>query len=164
MKPGEIGEICSRGENVMLEYYDEPEQTKAFWKHGWAWTGDVGAIDEDGFITLVDRSKDMIISGGENVYPKEIENALYAHPSVAECAVFGIPDDKWGEVPAAFIQLKAGAKASEAEFISHCEQHLARFKRPRLLKFVDSFPKTPIGKIQKNVLKEPFWTDKDKKI
>ncbi len=164
VQPGEIGEICSRGENVMLEYYDEPEQTANFWKHGWAWTGDVGTIDEQGFITLVDRSKDMIISGGENVYPKEIENALYGHPAVAECAVFGIPDEKWGEVPAAFIQLKAGMAATREEFVAHCEEHLARFKRPRYLEFVESFPKTPIGKIQKNLLKEPFWKEREKRI
>ncbi len=161
---GEIGEIVSRGENVMLEYYNEPEQTAAFWKHGWAHTGDVGTIDEDGFITLVDRSKDMIISGGENVYPKEIENAIYEHEAVAECAVFGIPDDKWGEVPAAYVQLKAIAAISEDELVEHCAQRLARFKRPRIVKFVTEFPKTPIGKIQKNILREPYWKDREKKI
>ncbi len=161
---GEIGEIVSRGDNVMIEYYGEPEQTSAFWKHGWAHTGDVGTIDEDGFITLVDRSKDMIISGGENVYPKEIENAIYEHGAVAECAVFGIPDDKWGEVPAAFVQLKAGAKLDENELVAHCAARLARFKRPRLVKFVDGFPKTPIGKIQKNILREPYWKDREKNI
>ncbi|MFN0263198.1 class I adenylate-forming enzyme family protein [Tepidamorphus sp. 3E244] len=161
---GEIGEIVSRGENVMLEYYNEPEQTEAFWKHGWAHTGDVGTIDADGFITLVDRSKDMIISGGENIYPKEIENAIYDHPAVAECAVFGIPDDKWGEVPAAYVMLKADQSLSEEELVEHCAERLARFKRPQLVKFVETFPKTPIGKIQKNILREPFWNDREKKI
>jgi acyl-CoA synthetase (AMP-forming)/AMP-acid ligase II len=164
VRPGEIGEIVSRGENVMLEYYGEPEQTAAFWKHGWAHTGDVGTIDEDGFITLVDRSKDMIISGGENIYPKEIENAIYEHEGVSECAVFGIPDDKWGEVPVAYVLLKANASATEPDLVAHCEQRLARFKRPRLIKFVTDFPKTPIGKIQKNILREPFWKNRDKKI
>lgn len=162
--PGEVGEIASRGENVMLEYYDEPEQTKAFWKNGWAVTGDLGIMDEDGFITLVDRAKDMIISGGENIYPKEIENVLYDHPAVAECAVFGIPDDKWGEVPAAYVTLKAEADISEDDLVAHCAEHLARFKRPRLVKFVESFPKTPIGKIQKNILRENYWKDREKKI
>ncbi|MEJ8570615.1 long-chain-fatty-acid--CoA ligase [Microbaculum marinum] len=162
--PGEIGEIVSRGHNVMLEYYDEPEQTAAFWKHGWAHTGDVGTIDEDGFITLVDRSKDMIISGGENVYPKEIENAIYEHEAVAECAVFGIPDDKWGEVPAAYVLLKSGSELSEETLVEHCAARLARFKRPRVVKFVEDFPKTPIGKIQKNILREPYWKDREKKI
>ncbi len=161
---GEIGEIVSRGDNVMLEYYNEPDQTAAFFKHGWAWTGDVGTIDDEGFITLVDRSKDMIISGGENVYPKEIENAIYEHDDVYECAVFGIPDDKWGEVPAAYVSLKEGATISEDDLVAHCADRLARFKRPRLVKFVDDFPKTPIGKIQKNLLKDPYWEAQVKKI
>lgn len=164
VKPGEIGEVVSRGENVMLEYYNEPEQTENFFRKGWGWTGDLATIDEDGFITLVDRSKDMIISGGENIYPKEIENVLYEHASVAECAVFGIPDDKWGEVPAAYVQIKSSISVSEDELIAHCAERLARFKRPRLVKFVPDFPKTPIGKIQKNILREPYWKDREKKI
>lgn len=164
VSPGEVGELVSRGENVMLEYYNEPEQTAKFFKHGWGWTGDLAVADEQGFITLVDRSKDMIISGGENVYPKEIEDAIYRLDAVAECAVFGIPDDKWGEVPAAYVLLKAGAGMTEAELTAHCEDKLPRFKRPRLVKFVESFPKTPIGKIQKNILREPYWVDREKKI
>ncbi len=164
VRPGEVGELVSRGENVMLEYYNEPEQTARFFKHGWGWTGDLAIRDEQGFITLVDRSKDMIISGGENVYPKEIEDAIYQLEAVCECAVFGIPDDKWGEVPAAYVQLKAGADLAEAELAAHCQERLSRFKRPRLVKFVESFPKTPIGKIQKNLLREPYWTDREKKI
>lgn len=161
---GEIGEIASRGNNVMIEYYNEPEQTKAFWRNGWALTGDLAIKDEDGFIFLVDRAKDMMISGGENVYPKEIEDALYELEQVAECAVFGIPDDKWGEVPAAYVLLHEGAELSEAAIIAHCEQRLARFKRPRLVKFVNDFPKTPIGKIQKNLLRDKYWADREKKI
>lgn len=162
--PGEIGEIVSRGDNVMLEYYDEPEQTAAFWRHGWAHTDDVGTIDEDGFITLIDRSKDMIISGGENVYPKEIENALYEHEAIAECAVFGVPDEKWGEVPAAYVCLKEKTAITENDLIAHCASRLALFKRPRIVRFVDDFPKTPIGKIQKNILREPYWADRKKNI
>lgn len=164
VKPGEIGEIAARGDNVMLEYYNDPEQTKAFWRNGWAWSGDLATIDEDGFLSLVDRSKDMIISGGENIYPKEIENVLYSHHAVAECAVFGIPDEKWGEVPAAHVQLKPGAVASEEDLVDHCVERLARFKRPRLVKLVDSFPKTPIGKIQKNLIREAYWAGRDKRI
>jgi acyl-CoA synthetase (AMP-forming)/AMP-acid ligase II len=164
VKPGEIGELVSRGENVMLEYYGEPEQTAAFMKHGWAWTGDVGTIDEVGFITLVDRSKDMIILGGENVYPKEIENVIYEHPDVFECAVFGIPHDKWGEVPAAYVVLREGATLDEAKLVDFCAERLARFKRPRVMKFVDGFPKTAIGKIQKNILREPYWQGRTKNI
>jgi acyl-CoA synthetase (AMP-forming)/AMP-acid ligase II len=164
VKVGEVGEICARGENVMLEYYNEPEQTRAFWRHGWAWSGDLATIDADGFVTLVDRSKDMIISGGENIYPKEIEDVFYKHAAVAECAVFGVPDDKWGEVPVAYVNLKVGIQASTDELIEHCAQWLARFKRPRWVKLVDDFPKTPIGKIQKNVLRQPYWSGRDKKI
>jgi len=161
---GELGEIASRGHNVMLEYYKEPEQTAAIWRNGWALTGDVGVMDDEGFITLVDRAKDMVISGGENVYPKEVENVLYELEPVAECAVFGIPDDKWGEVLAAYVLLHPQAQLSEAQIVAHCEQRLARFKRPRLIRFVDSFPKTPIGKIQKNLLREKYWINREKKI
>lgn len=162
--PGVIGELVSRGANVMLEYYNEPEQTAKFFRHGWGWTGDLAVMDEAGFVTLVDRSKDMIISGGENIYPKEIENAIFGLDAVAECAVFGIPDEKWGEVPAAYILLKAGAVLETETVVAHCEKTLARFKRPRLVTFVESFPKTPIGKIQKNLLREPFWAGREKNI
>ncbi|MDR4127068.1 class I adenylate-forming enzyme family protein [Yanghanlia caeni] len=162
--PGVVGEVASRGHNVMLEYYNEPEQTASFWRNGWAVTGDLAIMDDEGFITLVDRAKDMIISGGENIYPKEIEDAIYGLPQVAECAVFGVPDDKWGEVPAAYILLREGAQLTEAEIEAHCEKILARFKRPRLIKFVTEFPKTPIGKIQKNLLREEYWAGKEKKI
>jgi acyl-CoA synthetase (AMP-forming)/AMP-acid ligase II len=106
----------------------------------------------------------MIISGGENVYPKEIENAIYDHQAVAECAVFGIPHDKWGEVPAAYVCLKDKAELSEQDLVAHCAARLAQFKRPRVVKFVDEFPKTPIGKIQKNILREPYWQAREKKI
>jgi acyl-CoA synthetase (AMP-forming)/AMP-acid ligase II len=164
--PGELGEIGSRGDNLMLEYYNEPEQTAAFFKlgGGWGLTGDVGVMDAEGFITLVDRAKDMLISGGENVYPKEIEDVIYRLDAVSECAVFGVPDDKFGELPAAYISLKPGASLTEAEVVAHCTRHLAEFKRPRVVKFVSDFPKTPIGKIQKNLLREPYWRDRMKKI
>ncbi len=163
---GEVGEVVSWGDNVMLEYYNEPDQTREFFKHqnGIGWTGDLATMDEEGFITLVDRSKDMIISGGENIYPKEIENVLYEHPAVAECAVFGIPDAKWGEIPAAYICLKPDQRVTVEELDAHCASRLARFKRPRLIEFVDGFPKTPIGKIQKNLLRDPFWQEREKKI
>ena len=164
--PGEIGEVVSRGDNLMREYYGEPEQTKNFFKlnDGWGWSGDLATIDAEGFVTLVDRSKEMLISGGENVYPSEIERAIYRLEPVQECAVFGIPDEKFGELPAVHIQLKPGAALDEAAVVAHCETHLARFKRPRLIKFVDGFPKTPIGKIQKNVIKEAYWQGRTKKI
>ncbi len=167
--PGELGEIASRGDNLMLGYYNEPEQTAAFYKFpdhlpGWGFTGDVGTIDADGFVTLVDRAKDMLISGGENVYPKEIEDVLYQLPQVAECAVFGVPDAKFGELPAAYLLLKPGEVLDEAQVLAHVESRLARLKRPRLIRFVTEFPKTPIGKIQKNLLKEPHWQGHGKKL
>jgi len=164
--PGEIGEVVSKGDNLMREYYNEPEQTADFFKlkDGWGWSGDLATIDADGFITLIDRSKDMIISGGENIYPKEIETVIYELEAVAECAVFGIPDDKWGEVPAAYLSLKPDQALDEQTVVDHCAAKLARFKRPRLIRFVDDFPKTPIGKIQKNVLKEEYWKAREKKI
>ena len=163
---GEIGEVVSRGDNLMQAYYNEPEQTREFFKlgDGWGWSGDLATIDEDGFITLIDRSKDMIISGGENIYPKEIETVLYELSQVAECAVFGVPDEKWGEVPAAYIQLKPDQTLSPDTVTAHCANKLARFKRPRVVRFVDDFPKTPIGKIQKNILKQEFWSQREKKI
>jgi acyl-CoA synthetase (AMP-forming)/AMP-acid ligase II len=106
----------------------------------------------------------MIISGGENIYPKEIETVIYGHEAVLECAVFGIPDDKFGEVPAAYVKLKTGVSATTGEIEALCVEHLARFKRPRLIRFVEDFPKTPIGKIQKTILKEPYWKDRPKKL
>jgi len=164
--PGEIGEVVSRGDNLMLRYYDEPEQTTEFFKlgDGWGWSGDVGTIDTDGFITLIDRSKDMMICGGENVYPKEIESVIFELPAVAECAVFGVPDEKWGEVPIAYVSLQPDAELTEEVLIEHCTNRLARFKRPRLVRFVTDFPKTAIGKIQKTALRDTYWQDQEKKI
>lgn len=166
LPPGETGDIVTRGDQVFDSYYNDPEETaKAFkLQGGWLLTGDVGFLDEEGFLTLVDRSKDMLVSGGENVYPAEIENALYGHDAVVECAVFGIPDERWGEVAAAHVVLSADAVISEDELIDFCAQKLARFKRPRVIKFVDSLPKTPVGKIRKNELREPYWVGRGKKI
>lgn len=162
---GEPGEVVTKGLHNMMEYYNDPVQTKdAFTVDGWLKTGDVGYLDEDGFLFLVDRSKDMIISGGENVYPTEIENALYTHDAVNECAVFGIPDDHWGELPAAHVVLEAGQSIDEDALIDYCATKIARHKRPRLIKFVDSLPKTAVGKIQKNAIKEAYWTDRDRSI
>jgi acyl-CoA synthetase (AMP-forming)/AMP-acid ligase II len=166
LPPGEIGDIVTRGEQVFDEYFNDPDETaRAFsLPDGWLLTGDVGFIDEDGFLTLVDRSKDMLVSGAENVYPAEIENALYQHAAVAECAVFGIPDERWGEVPAAHVVLSPDASISEDELIDFCATRIARFKRPRIVKFVSSLPKTPVGKIRKNELRAPYWAGRDKKI
>jgi acyl-CoA synthetase (AMP-forming)/AMP-acid ligase II len=163
---GEIGDIVTRGDQVFDEYFNDPEETAKAKRlsDGWLLTGDVGFLDEDGYLTLVDRSKDMLVSGAENVYPAEIENALYKHAAVAECAVFGIPHERWGEVPAAHVVLAPGAVVSEQELIDYCVNSIARFKRPRLVRFVDKLPKTAVGKIQKNELRAPYWEGHKRKI
>jgi acyl-CoA synthetase (AMP-forming)/AMP-acid ligase II len=163
---GETGDIVTRGLQLFDEYFNDPNETAAAFRlpDGWLLTGDVGFIDEDGFLTLVDRSKDMLVSGAENVYPVEIENALYQHQAVAECAVFGIPHERWGEVPAAHVVLSPGASISENELIDFCATKIARFKRPRVIKFVEDLPKTAVGKIRKNELREFYWAGQDKKI
>lgn len=162
---GEIGDIVTRGDQLFDEYYNDPEETANAFKlpNGWLLTGDTGFLDKDGFLTLVDRSKDMLVSGGENVCPAEIENALYQHEAVAECAVFGIPDNCWGEVPAAHVVLAPDNAVSEDELIAFCALKIARFKRPRVVKFVESLPKTSIGKIRKNALREPYWAGHETK-
>jgi fatty-acyl-CoA synthase len=164
--PGTVGEIVTRGAHVLKEYWDEPEQTAALFRSGdgWMWTGDLGVCDADGFITLVDRSKDMIISGGENIYPTEIENALYQHAAVAECAVFGIPDERWGEAVAAHVVLRDAASVTEDALIAFAGERVARHKRPRLVRFVERLPKTAIGKVQKNVIRAAYWQGRERKI
>ncbi len=164
--PGVVGEIVTRGEHVLREYWNDPEQTTALFRTGggWLWTGDLGVRDVDGFISLVDRSKDMIVSGAENIYPSEIENVLFQHPAVLECAVFGIPDDKWGEAPVAHVVLRPGRQASAEELIDFVAGRIARFKRPRLVEFVERLPKTAVGKVQKNVLREPYWRGRPRRI
>jgi acyl-CoA synthetase (AMP-forming)/AMP-acid ligase II len=163
---GVIGEIVTRGAHVLKEYWDEPQQTAALFRSGdgWLWTGDLGVCDADGFISLVDRSKDMIISGGENIYPTEIENVLYEHEAVAECAVFGVPDERWGEVPAAHVVLRAGCRLLEDALIAFAAGRMARHKRPRLVRFVEALPKTAIGKVQKNVIRAAYWQGRERKI
>lgn len=159
VKPGEVGELCSRGANVMREYYNNPEETARFFKKGWGWTGDLGRMDEEGFIYLIDRSKDMLISGGENIYPKEIENAIFLHEHVADCAVIGIPDEKWGEAPVAYVIPHSGVDLTAEELIEHCNKKLSRFKVPHLVLIVDSLPKTSMGKVQKHNLRAQYLED-----
>jgi len=162
---GQAGELLIRGPGVTPGYWHHETATReAILPGGWLRSGDIVRCDDEGDFYIVDRAKDMVISGGENVYPKEVENVLYELEPVAECAVFGIPDDKWGEVLAAYVLLHPQAQLTEAQIVAHCEARLARFKRPRLVRFVDSFPKTPIGKIQKNLLREKYWINREKKI
>ena len=156
--PGEVGELALRGPNLMHGYFEEPDETAAYFKSadGWGWTGDLGYADEEGIVTLVGRSKELIISGGMNIYPAELEDILTAHPDIAECAAFGVPDDHWGELPAAAVVLRAGAEVSDSEIIEYCAERVARFKRVRFVKFLESLPRTQSGKVKRKQLKERF--------
>jgi acyl-CoA synthetase (AMP-forming)/AMP-acid ligase II len=150
---GEAGEILVRGPHNMKEYWNQPEATAATMVDGWLHTGDIAVQDEEGFVTIQDRIKDMIISGGENVYPAEIENILLQHPAIADAAVIGQDSEKWGESPMAVI-VKKDSNLTEAEVLEHCSSKLARFKLPRGAVFIDEIPRNPSGKILKRVLRD----------
>ena len=154
---GEVGEIIVRSKHIMVEYWHKPDDTQANIVNGWLHTGDMGRCDEKGYIYIVDRKKDMIISGGENVYPREVEEAIYQHPAVQEAAVIGIPDPYWVEKVHAVVVLKKGASTTANELISFCKQELARYKAPKSVEFVDSLPKNAAGKILKRELREKYW-------
>jgi len=162
---GTVGEVCVRGDNVMLGYWNKPEQTAEALRGGWMHTGDGGYMDEQGFVYIVDRVKDMIISGGENVYSAEVENAVYQHSAVAECAVIGIPHEKWGEQVHVVVRLVDGADADEASIIEFSHTLIAGFKCPRSVSFVaEPLPLSGAGKILKTELRKPFWGGKDKAV
>jgi len=152
----EVGEIIVRGNNIMKGYWRDPEATNKAIIDGWLHTGDLATIDKDSYINIVDRDKDMIITGGENVASAEIEMAFYSHPAVLECAVIGVPDLKWGEVPKALVVLKPDKKATAKDLLGHCATKLAKFKVPKSVEFLESLPKTGTSKIQKNVLREKY--------
>lgn len=153
--PGEVGEIVVRSINNMAAYWRLPEETASTLIDGWLHTGDMARRDSEGFLYLVDRKKDVIITGGFNVYPKEVEDVLYRHKAVAETAVVGFPDEEWGETLAAFIVLRPGESATEAELLKLCSEHLAAYKKPRQFRFVDKLPLSPVGKIMRRALREP---------
>ncbi len=161
---GEIGEVICRGDSVIPAYWNNEEATKRALRDGWLWTGDMGSIDEDGFLTLKDRSKDMIISGGENIYSTQVEAAIHQHPAVLESAVFGIPDEVWGEAVKAVVVLKPGTTATAAQIIATAGEHLASYQKPKSVDFVDALPKAPTGKILKRELRDPYWQDADKNV
>jgi long-chain acyl-CoA synthetase len=150
---GELGEVCVRGRNVMVGYYRNPEETARTVRAGWLHTGDMGRLDDDGFLFIVERKKDLIIRGGFNIYPREVEEVLYAHPKVAEAAVVGMKDPLMGEDVLAFVVLRSGERASAEEIGAFCEGRLARFKCPKQIRFVESLPKSPIGKILRKELR-----------
>jgi fatty-acyl-CoA synthase len=159
-----MGELVLRGNDLMLGYYDDEEATAAAQLDGWFRTGDVGVRHSDGYVELRDRSKDMIVSGGENITSVEVEQAIASHPAVLEVAVVGVPDAKWGERPAAYVTLKDGASANEEEIIGHVRGLLASYKAPREVVFVDKLPKTSTGKILKYGLRETAWQGRDRNI
>jgi fatty-acyl-CoA synthase len=154
--PGEVGEIVHRSPHAMLGYWNDPEKTAATFHGGWFHSGDLGVIDEEGYLSVVDRKKDMIKTGGENVASREVEEAIYAHPAVQEVAIFGIPDPKWIEAVTAAVVLRAGEQASETELIAFCRERLAAFKAPKHVVLVDALPKNASGKILKRDLRERF--------
>jgi long-chain acyl-CoA synthetase len=156
--PGEIGEVVVRGPNVMQGYWHKPEQTAEVLRNGWYYTGDLGYMNDQGYIFLVDRAKDMIISGGENVYSTEVEEALYQHPAVLEAAVFGVPDEKWGEAVHAVVVPRAGQEVDAATLIAFCHKHIAGYKVPKQVDLRrDPLPKSGPGKVLKRELRAPFW-------
>ena len=160
----QVGEVVVRGDVVMEGYWRQPEATAAALRDGWFHTGDLATIDEEGYILIVDRSKDMILTGGENVASAEIERVLYEHSAVLECAVIAIPDRQWGEVAQAVITLKLGRQASAAELVDHCRKHLAGFKIPKSIEFADALPKSGTGKILKKVLREKYWAGHERHV
>lgn len=151
----EVGEIIVKGDIVTTGYWNLPEETAGSIKEGWLYTGDLAVVDDEGYLDIVDRKKDMIITGGENVYSIEVENILYSHPAVLEAAVIGVPDPKWGEAVKAVVVLKPGQSATEQEMIRFCKDHLAGYKAPKSVYFMDELPKTGSGKIFKKGLKIP---------
>ena len=159
-----VGEIVARGNNVMEGYFKQPEETAKAMHGGWFHTGDLAVVHSDGYIEIVDRAKDVIISGGENISSVELEALLYEHPAVLEAAVIGVPDETWGEVPRALVVLKAGHQAEAGEIVTFCREHMAHFKAPKSVEFVDALPKTATGKIQKFALREPYWQGREKHV
>ena len=153
----QVGEIWVRGDTVTPGYWNRPQETANAFSEGWLRTGDLATLDSEGYDNIVDRKKDMIVTGGENVYSTEVENVLYMHPAILEAAVFGVPDERWGEAVNAAVVLKAGESATEDEIIAFCKQQQASYKAPKTVVFLDELPKTGSGKIYKKGLRDPYW-------
>jgi long-chain acyl-CoA synthetase len=165
VKPGQVGEIIAKGPNIMRGYWNKPQETTEVLRDGWLYTVDLATVDEEGYIYIVDRKKDMIISGGENVFSTEVENVLYTHPAVLEAAVVGVPDDKWGETIKAIVVLKPDTTATEQEIIAHCRARMAHFKIPRSVDFyAGALPKSGSGKILKRELREQYWVGQGRRV
>jgi len=161
---GEIGEITARGADIMKGYYRDEELTGKTIVDGWIHSGDMARVDDEGYLYIVDRKTDMIITGGFNVYPSEIEKVLYKHPAVMEACAIGVPDDKWGEAIKALVVLKKGRAATEEEIMGHCRESLSAYKKPQSVEFVAELPKNPNGKIARRSVRERFWAGKDRRV
>lgn len=161
---GEVGEICLKSDWLMKGYWNRPEATTDAMRDGWFHTGDAGYFDDEGYLYIHDRLKDMIISGGENIYPAEVENALFAHPAVADVAVIGVPDDKWGEAVKAIVVRKPGEELSEGALIGFVRERIARYKTPRSIDFVEELPRNPSGKVLRRELREQYWQGRDRQV
>jgi acyl-CoA synthetase (AMP-forming)/AMP-acid ligase II len=161
---GQVGEVVVRGDNVMAGYWNQPEQTAAALRGGWMHTGDAGYLDDRGYLFIVDRLKDMIITGGENVYSAEVENALAGHPAVAACAVIGVPDPQWGERVHAVVVLQPGREATGEQLREFCRGQIAGYKLPRSIAFVDALPTSGAGKVLKRELRKQHWDTTDRNV
>jgi acyl-CoA synthetase (AMP-forming)/AMP-acid ligase II len=162
---GQVGEVWTRSRYNMAGYWGKPEETAATLNaEGWLHTGDAGYFDAERYLYLHDRMKDMIVSGGENIYPAEVENTLLSHPAVADAAVIGVPDERWGETVKAIVVPAEGATVDEAELIAHCRGQLAHYKCPTSVDRVDLLPRNPSGKILKRELRAPYWVGRERRI
>jgi len=161
---GQVGEICARGPMTMLGYWNRPEESAAALKGGWMHTGDMGYFDEDGYLYVVDRLKDMIVSGGENIYSAEVENAIAQLPQVSMCAVIGVPDEEWGERVHAVVVLREGQSLNADAIMAHCRERIAAYKCPRSVEFCGELPLSAAGKLQKFQLRAPYWQGKNRSI
>ncbi len=161
---GQIGEIVARGDTVMAGYWNNPEGTGEILREGWLYTGDMGYMNENGYVFIMDRSKDMIISGGNNIYPREIEEIILKHPAVSEVTVIGVPDQEWGEAVKALVVRQAGANLSAQDVIEHCKNFLASYKKPKLVEIVEALPKNNYGKILKRELREQYWQGMSRRV
>ncbi len=161
---GEVGEMIARGPQMMSGYWNLADESAEALKGGWMHTGDAGRVDDDGFLYIQDRVKDMIVSGGENVYPATVEAALFGHPAVADVAVIGIPDEQWGETVKAIVVLREGETASDEELMEFCTDKLGGFERPRSVDFIAEIPRNASGKVLKRELREPFWVGHDRRV
>ncbi|MBM3735529.1 MAG: AMP-binding protein [Acidobacteria bacterium] len=162
--PGTFGEICTRGPQVMVGYWNQPGASAEALRGGWMHTGDAGRMDAEGYVFIEDRIKDMIVSGGENIYPREVEEVLFGHPAVADAAAIGIPHEKWGETIKAFVVLKPGATATAEEMLAHCRTRLGGYRCPSSVDFLPTLPRNPSGKVLKKDLREPYWRGHTRRV